>query len=195
MILTINTDKIDKDVGVDGLLYLTALYLGCNINEETFNKLNNKGLIIKDVNRVLPTKDSNELIENCYGDMSVTNDLIDERFNNLANSLRELFPIGRKDGTQLQWRDSSSIISKRLKAFIKKFDIKENTYTDEQYIEATRRYVNSFNGNYQYMQVLKYFIMKNKIEDGMSVINSQLLSYLENTEDSSYSNDWNCELV
>ena len=195
MRLTIDTEKADKDIGVDGLLYLTALYLGCNINEDTFKKLNNKGLIIKDVNRVLPTKDSNEIVENAYGDMEISNKLIDERFNHLAESLRELFPLGRKDGTQLQWRDSSSIISKRLKAFIKKFDIKENTYTDEQYIEATRRYVNSFNGNYQYMQVLKYFIMKNKIEDGMSVINSQLLSYLENTEDSSYNNDWNCELV
>lgn len=195
MRLTIDTEKADKDIGVDGLLYLTALYLGCNINEDTFKKLNNKGLIIKDVNRVLPTKDSNEIVENAYGDMEISNKLIDERFNHLAESLRELFPLGRKDGTQLQWRDSSSIISKRLKAFIKKFDIKENTYTDEQYIEATRRYVNSFNGNYQYMQVLKYFIMKNKIEDGMSVINSQLLSYLENTEDSSYSNNWNCELV
>lgn len=195
MRLTIDTEKADKDIGVDGLLYLTALYLGCNINEDTFKKLNNKGLIIKDINRVLPTKDSNEIVENAYGDMEISNKLIDERFNHLAESLRELFPLGRKDGTQLQWRDSSSIISKRLKAFIKKFDIKENTYTDEQYIEATRRYVNSFNGNYQYMQVLKYFIMKNKIEDGMSVINSQLLSYLENTEDSSYSNDWNCELV
>lgn len=185
MKLFVDTDKVDKDIGVDGLLYLTALYLGCVINKETIDKLNNKGLIFinsfKDgiPDDVSPTKESAEIVEGTYANMEISGKEDDDRFNNLADKLRELFPTGRKPGTQLQWRDSTKIIAQRLKIFVKKFDVK---FTDEQAIEATKKYISGFNGNYQFMQVLKYFIMKAGKEDGTSVVNSQLLSYMENTD-------------
>ena len=194
MKLYIDTDKIDKDIGVDGLLYLTALHLNCTINKDTINRLNNKGLIFinnfKDdiPNDVSPTKESREIVEGTYADMEISGKDIDNRFDTLADKLRELFPTGRKSGTQLQWRDSTKVIAQRLKAFVKKFNIE---FTDEQAIEATKKYISGFNGNYQFMQVLKYFIMKAGIEDGTSVINSQLLSYMENAgQEESLRDDW-----
>jgi GntR family transcriptional regulator of arabinose operon len=61
----------------------------------------------------------------------------------------------------------------------------------------------SFNGNYQYMQLLKYFIWKNKVT-GEEVVRgrivgeverqSQLAAWLENTEDKSSNNDWDLTL-
>lgn len=198
MKLFIDTDKVDKDIGVDGLLYLTALYLGCVINKETIDKLNNKGLIFinsfKDgiPDDVSPTKESAEIVEGTYANMEISGKEDDDRFNNLADKLRELFPTGRKPGTQLQWRDSTKIIAQRLKIFVKKFDVK---FTDEQAIEATKKYISGFNGNYQFMQVLKYFIMKAGKEDGTSVVNSQLLSYMENTDcTDNFSDDWTSTL-
>lgn len=198
MKLFVDTDKVDKDIGVDGLLYLTALYLGCVINKETINKLNNKGLIFinsfKDgiPDDVSPTKESAEIVEGTYANMEISGKEDDDRFNNLADKLRELFPTGRKPGTQLQWRDSTKIIAQRLKIFVKKFDVK---FTDEQAIEATKKYISGFNGNYQFMQVLKYFIMKAGKEDGTSVVNSQLLSYMENTDcTDNFSDDWTSTL-
>lgn len=198
MKLFVDTDKVDKDIGVDGLLYLTALYLGCVINKETIDKLNNKGLIFinsfKDgiPDDVSPTKESAEIVEGTYANMEISGKEDDDRFNNLADKLRELFPTGRKPGTQLQWRDSTKIIAQRLKIFVKKFDVK---FTDEQAIEATKKYVSGFNGNYQFMQVLKYFIMKAGKEDGTSVVNSQLLSYMENTDcTDNFSDDWTSTL-
>lgn len=198
MKLFVDTDKVDKDIGVDGLLYLTALYLGCVINKETIDKLNNKGLIFinsfKDgiPDDVSPTKESAEIVEGTYANMEISGKEDDDRFNNLADKLRELFPIGRKPGTQLQWRDSTKIIAQRLKIFVKKFDVK---FTDEQAIEATKKYISGFNGNYQFMQVLKYFIMKAGKEDGTSVVNSQLLSYMENTDcTDNFSDDWTSTL-
>lgn len=198
MKLFVDTDKVDKDIGVDGLLYLTALYLGCVINKETIDKLNNKGLIFinsfKDgiPDDVSPTKESAEIVEGTYANMGISGKEDDDRFNNLADKLRELFPTGRKPGTQLQWRDSTKIIAQRLKIFVRKFDVK---FTDEQAIEATRKYISGFNGNYQFMQVLKYFIMKAGKEDGTSVVNSQLLSYMENTDcTDNFSDDWTSTL-
>lgn len=198
MKLFVDTDKVDKDIGVDGLLYLTALYLGCVINKETIDKLNNKGLIFinsfKDgiPDDVSPTKESAEIVEGTYANMEISGKEDDDRFNNLADKLRELFPTGRKSGTQLQWRDSTKIIAQRLKIFVKKFDVK---FTDEQAIEATKKYISGFNGNYQFMQVLKYFIMKAGKEDGTSVVNSQLLSYMENTDcTDNFSDDWTSTL-
>lgn len=197
MRITLDTDKVDKDIGVDGLLYLTALYLGVTINRSTFDKLNDKGLIYTQSMKdgfpydVRKTKESDELVEGAYADMEITGQNNDYRFLELADKLRELYPTGRKNGTQLQWRDSTKVIAQRLKAFVKKFDC---DFSDEEYVEATRRYISSFNGNYQYMQVLKYFIMKAGVEDGTSVINSQLLSYLQNKEQDT-NPDWTCDLI
>ena len=197
MRITLDTDKVDKDIGVDGLLYLTALYLGVTINRSTFDRLNDKGLIYTQSMKdgfpydVRKTKESDELVEGAYADMEITGQNNDYRFLELADKLRELYPTGRKNGTQLQWRDSTKVIAQRLKAFVKKF---ECDFSDEEYVEATKRYIGSFNGNYQYMQVLKYFIMKAGIEDGTSVINSQLLSYLQNKEQDT-NPDWTCDLI
>lgn len=196
MKITIDTEKVDRDVGVDGLLYLTALYLGYTINRDTFDRLNNKGLIytqsFKDgfPYEVRSTKESNELVEGAYADMEISGKDNDERFTILADKLRALFPTGRKSGTQLQWRDSTAVIAKRLKAFVKRFN---TDFTDDAYVAATERYIRTFNGNYQYMQVLKYFIMKSGIEDGMAITNSQLLSYLQN-EDTEAEGDWTSTL-
>ena len=196
MKLVIDTEKIDNDVGVDGLLYLTSLSFGYPINSDTFKKLNDKGLIFTESMKdgfpydVRSTKDSEELVEGAYADMEISGRANDNRFSILADKLRELYPTGRKGGTQLQWRDSTAVIAKRLKAFVKRFEV---DFTDEEYIAATKRYIQTFNGNYQYMQVLKYFIMKSGVEDGLSITNSQLLSYLQN-EDTDAEGDWISQL-
>ena len=71
-----------------------------------------------------------------------------------------------------------------MKKFFKLYD---NTYTDEQILNATKNYVTNFNGNYNYMRVLKYFIWKDEKklhEDGkMGVVEvSDLANYIENAD-------------
>ena len=63
---------------------------------------------------------------------------------------------------------------------VKKFGDK---YSDEDIIEATKRYINSFNGDYRFMQLLKYFILKRVIVEGEIEETSQLLSYLSNSNE------------
>lgn len=100
-------------------------------------------------------------------------------YDTLANKMREVYPSGKKAGTAYQWKDSTNIISLRLKALDKKYTGCLDKYTDEQIVQATRNYVNSFNGSYTYMQLLKYFIMKNDMADRANDA-SQLLAYLDN---------------
>lgn len=114
-----------------------------------------------------------------------------DRFDKLADKLRELYPNGKKDNVY-HWRDSTKVIAKRLRLFAKKYG---SDFTDEQAIEATKRYVESFNGNYKYMQLLKYFIMKNTNDGGQIAEVSQLLSYMENAdEDVQYNVDWEVQM-
>ena len=116
----------------------------------------------------------------------------ENRFNILADKLRELYPEGRKEGTNYYWRDSTKISARRLKALDKKYGI---DFTDEQAINATKRYIDSFNGNYTYMQLLKYFIMKSVLKDGELEETSQLLSYIENENQVNNTNtDWSVQL-
>lgn len=118
--------------------------------------------------------------------------------DNLASKLMELYPRGKKAGTTSYWRGNKKEIREKLQKFYKLYG---NKFTDEQIIEATRKYVASFNGNYSYMRVLKYFIIKDeKTEnsEGRYSINqvSDLATLIENAgqENSSLDNDWSAEL-
>ena len=110
------------------------------------------------------------------------------RYSELADKLRELFPQGKRDGKYM-WRDSNAIISKRLESVSKKYNI---TFTDEEAINATRRYVASYNGDFTNMRLLKYFLFKRDRVTGEE--SSDFLSFLENGDEESISQDWKSEM-
>lgn len=112
-----------------------------------------------------------------------------ERLSNLAKQLKEIFPKGRKEGTNSYWTEGNALIIKRLKLFFKKYG---NIYTDEQILDAARSYVSSFDGNYRFMRVLKYFIFKEERgADGMVESTSDLVSRIENAgEENTENNNW-----
>lgn len=190
----INPDECKKqNIPIDTFLYALSLYSGRLITPDTFQDMCAKGYIEYDgfdlmrqpVNPKL-TPAGIEMVEGILLDSEIVSPKgEDDRYLNLAEKLIELFPKGRKEGTNYMWRDSKVLIAKRLKAVVKKYGA---SFTDEEAIEATRRYVNSFNGDYRFMQLLKYFIMKKNLITGDE--NSQFLSYLENKETSMSSDNW-----
>ena len=117
----------------------------------------------------------------------------EDRLNSLAKRLKEIFPKGKKDGTNYYWADGVALIVRRLKLFFKKYG---NTFTDEQIIQAAEKYVQGFNGNYQYMRLLKYFIFKEKVGVAGEVEgDSELISYIENAgQEEDLRNDWTTTL-
>lgn len=113
----------------------------------------------------------------------------DERLTQLATRLKEVFPKGKKDGTNYYWADGVALIIRRLKLFFRKYG---DTYTDEQIVKAAEKYVQGFNGNYTYMRLLKYFIFKEKVGAAGEVEgDSELISYIENAgQEENLRNDW-----
>lgn len=191
---------IDEDVckkhniSLEGFLYLLTLVLNKPITQDTIKEVWNLGAIVIDKTsngKILSAsldKTGENIVTEILEDsvISRTTDNID-RFLVLAQKLIELYPKGKKPGTAYMWRDSKIVIAKRLKSL---YNRTKADFTDEQAINATKRYIESFNGNYTYMQLLKYFISKRAIIDGATEEVSQLLSYIENEDSTQLDNDW-----
>ena len=105
-----------------------------------------------------------------------------DRIELLASQMMELFPALKKVGSSQYFRGNRKDVTLRLKKFFKLYG---NKFSNEQILAATKKYVESFNGNYTYMRVLKYFIWKDEKRvdsDGMGYVNeiSDLATYIEN---------------
>lgn len=190
----INKETLAKSgISVDMAFYLASIYFDKPYTYDTFDIASKQGLITYNhLDRYnLPiqpklTREGVELVESIFlnsefkGDKGVDTD----RYDELADKLRELYPKGRKEGTSYLWRDSHAKIANKLRTLVKKYNFK---FTNEQAINATKRYIESFNGNYSYMQLLKYFILKKDKDTGEE--NSQLMSYIENEDCTDAGND------
>ena len=186
MKITIDEDVCEKNgIKVGELLMVLIIKLGDNVSELCTQMLN-KEIIVTDNNisgNYLITQRWSDVAETVLLDSDKDRQSVD-RLENLVIQLQAIFPEGKKEGTSQYWRGNKREILLRLKKFFKLYD---NTYTDEQILNATKNYVTNFNGNYNYMRVLKYFIWKDEKklhEDGkMGVVEvSDLANYIENAD-------------
>ena len=140
------------------------------------------------------TKKGIESLNNTIIDSASSDKDEDERLETLANKLRELYPAGRKEGTSYMWRGTTAEIVRKLKTLQLKYKF---TFTDEQAIKATSEYIKAFNGNYRFMQLLKYFILKTaRDEDGNIEVKSEFMSLIENENDVNvHRDDWMSTMV
>lgn len=98
----------------------------------------------------------------------------------LAAKLQEIYPPGKKPETNYLWRCTKAEVAIKLKTLKVKYGY---SFTEEQAIEATKKYVESFkmSGNYKNMRLLKYFILKTKPDAGGNLeISSEFMSLIEN---------------
>lgn len=99
----------------------------------------------------------------------------------LCEQLKKLYPKGSKDvnGKKYYWADSVKLIKRRIEIFFRLY----GEFPDEDIIEATKRYVDSFDGDYSTMKLLKYFIFREKsFGGGVAEPSSDLLNYIENKD-------------
>lgn len=178
-------------------LLLLAIANKANL-EEAEQALIKKGYITADRNNLFQqigwriTSNGTSIIDSVIVD-SDKNQKSEDNLTNLATKLKEIFPKGKKSGTNYYWADGVALIVRRLKLFFKKYG---NIYTDEQIVQAAEKYVQGFNGDYQYMKLLKYFILKEKVgANGEVEGESDLISYIENSgQEENLSNDWTTTL-
>ena len=171
------------------VLYINAKNIDI---QQTMNSIVDKGLANKNLfnncSLVLGSK-TKQLLEKVILDSNVTVKDNIERIKNLAKQLQENYIPGKKAGTQDYFKGSSAEIIQRLKRFFAEY----GEFTDEQIINATKKYVASFNGDYRFAQLLKYFISK-KVDGERG---SRLLAYIENAQQvdtSQMTIDWETEL-
>lgn len=182
------------------VLAITLIKTGVNI-EELFQELKDKQVIVERNTllgkSILVTQRWDDICSNVIltSDTAVPTE---DRIKILASALMELFPQGKKEGTSTYWRGNLKDTMLKLKKFFKLYG---NKYSDEQIINATRKYVQSFNGNYSYMRVLKYFIwkdVKKTDSEGNGYVEeiSDLATFIENAgHEDSLREDWTSTMI
>lgn len=175
-----------------------ALLAISTTTEDTYKSLVDRGLITKangtmqSLNRKYSATEkgitlADELIADSEESIATKEDGIKE----LADKLRSIYPEGKMAGTSYYYRCNRADIVRKLKSFFRRY----GEYTPEQIIEATQRYVDSFNGNYTYLRLLKYFIWKDENKDGEVLSISQLADWIENKNEANAANsDWVTQL-
>ena len=180
-------------ITIDEALLMLVIHNKANL-EGAERALIQKGLITAERNDLFQqvgwrlTNKGTEVLDSVIMDSDKEQEPQD-RLIQLATKLKEIFPKGKKDGTNYYWADGVALIVRRLKLFFKKYG---NKFTDEQIIQAAEKYVRGFNGNYQYMRLLKYFIFKEKVgANGEVEGDSELINYIENAgQEENLRDDW-----
>ena len=195
MKITISEDVCSRHkVSLEKILLILLARVSRNI-PSALDALLKEDVIRKDEDGYSVSEGWSDSIDNILVE-SETNKETDDRILELADKMMEEFPKGRKEGSNQYWRGNKKEIAVRLRKFAKMYGGK---WTDIELLKATRRYVESFNGSYKYMRVLKYFIWKverKQDEEGnqISCETSDLATLLENKEDTVDNNDWTNEL-
>ena len=201
MKITIDEDACKKvKLSLPEVLMITLVKTGVNI-ETLLKQMKEKQILIEEHTilgtNLLVTQRWSDLSDRALlsADKSVPDN---KRLENLAKSLMEVFPAGKKEGTSQYWKGNLRDNTLRLAKFFKLYGDK---YTDEQMIEAAKNYVSSHNGKYQYMRVLKYFIWKdtrkvNSEGEGYIEEVSDLAAFIENAKDEkNLKDDWMSTMV
>lgn len=199
MIINFNKKVIEHHGLTEGeLLYMLIIEHNIDLNK-TLESLITKGYASKKYSSpgvpdgYFLTRPALGVLENIVADSITDSPLSEEALIELAIQLREVFPKGKKDGTNYYWVEGIPLIVRRLKLFFKKYS---TTYSPEEIVMAAKKYVESFNGQYKYMKLLKYFIFKEKKGDGGEIEGeSELINYIDNAgQEKLLKDDWTSTL-
>lgn len=194
---SIDSTVLDEyNLSMDEFVLLLFLARGNNV-QQYINSLLAKKWIDRNIfhpDQVILSLKAKETVQGILLDSDKLVNGKQDDFESLANKLREIFPKGNKAGTNYSWRGSTAEIARKLKNLVVKYGCR---FTDEEAIEATKAYVASFNGDYKYMKLLKYFLLKTpRNNNGDVEIESDFMTYLENKGAAEENNgNWAVDLV
>ena len=219
MTIRLNKESAAKHgITLDEALYMIIIHNKINL-ELTKESLIQKGLLTADRDETFQqigwrlTNRGTEVLDSTIIDSDEPKNSGDDFLLEIATKLKEIFPKGKKEGTNYYWAEGTALIVRRLKLFLKKYEeyirneFKEdfsklnkeefNKFLGNKILLAASKYVDSFNGSYRYMKLLKYFILKEKIGAAGEVEGeSELMNYIENYgQEENLRNDWTSTLL
>lgn len=191
-------EKLCEEAGLDLPSLLAVLLVkSCDNIPELLDNLKTREILIESASMFgkswSVTQRWDDVVSGIILDSEVSNVKDnDKHLEELAKKLMDIFPNGKKPGTNIYWKGNTKDTKLRLKKFFKLYG---NKFSDEELIKAATKYVESFNGNYQYMRVLKYFIWKDEKKmdsEGKMYIEevSELASFMENAGQTDANNSW-----
>lgn len=169
MKVTLDTDVINKSVlSFPEFLLLLFIRQGNSI-KDVLSSLQNKGAVVDNFDDYFITQHYSDELDSILlsSDSTIPKD---DALLPLAEKLMAVMPQCKKEDTPYYFKCNKREVVLKLKKFFKLYGY----YSDEDIINATRRYVDSFNGNYKLMKLLKYFIMKDEKK-----VNSEGVGYIE----------------
>lgn len=156
MKVTINSDVAQKNGMTTQEVMLVALIKsGVNL-DQTLESLVQRQVLVKDLfGNYSVTQRWADTCDNILlsSDTTVPSD---SDLAPLADKLMSIMPQGKKEGTNMYYKCNRREVILKLKKFTKLY----GKYSAEDIINATQRYVDGFNGDYTFMRLLKYFILK-----------------------------------
>lgn len=185
--------------------FLISLAVRIGGFEKTIDNMVGREILVDD-NGYKITQHWSDVLDEIMADSSGTIEKSDEELLKLAKKMRELYPQGRMldrrtgQPTAYYFRCNTTEIVKKLKTFFMRY----GNFSDEDILDAERRYVASYRGNYQQkgFRLIKYFIFKDDVKqgpDGNYVEPlSPLLDFLENKESEEEvvnNEDWTTKLI
>ena len=102
---------------------------------------------------------------------------IDQNLEAAANAMISLYPKGNKPYTSSSWRGNKMEVIQKLARLR---ELTNEDFDVDLLEKATKKYIESFNGDYTFMRTLPYFILKRTIDNGTFTYRSDLLSVIEN---------------
>lgn len=160
------------------LLHLILQNHDCNGTVKDFVQ---RGLLQRQNGKVIVPESTKLLIQQV---MNESGNVSEDRLNSLAGRMQKCFPEGKPQGSVTYYRANRREIIFSLQSFFGKY----GSFSDDDIVDATQRYVDSFHGNYRYLPVITNYIIKSEKtldEMGNPVIRetSQLATQLENVND------------
>lgn len=156
MKVTINSEIAQqKGLTTQEVMLVSIIKSGVDV-EKTIESLIQRQVLVKDLfGQMAVTQRWAEVCDDVLlsSDSTIPSDA---ELASLADKLMAIMPQGRKDGTNYYYKGNRREITLKLKKFTKLY----GKYSDEAIIKATQKYVDGFNGDYTYMRLLKYFILK-----------------------------------
>ena len=160
MRITIDTDILKKEgIGLDEFLMLLMAFLDFNY-KKTLNKLKLSHLLapnLFEIGKLTFSDNTRKQVSRILVSSSPKVMSSGIHFYDLAKKMRDLFPDGCKEGTSYPWKSDVDDVAFNLMLLFCKYDF---NFTEQEALDATKKYLDCFKESKKYMQLLKYFILK-----------------------------------
>jgi HEPN domain-containing protein len=179
---------IDEKACLKHKMTLSELLLALSVRtvqniEEVFANMVEREILVVHDGKYMVTQHWSDVLDEIMADSGGCTKS-DEEIRALAKKMISLYPHGamldKRSGkpTTYYFQCNVAEVSAKLKSFFARY----GEYPEEELLDAEKRYVARWNGNYQQMgfRQLKYFIFKK--DKDTSEITSPLLDFLENKE-------------